>query len=407
LAGIKSEGTTVDDSSNPVQIGDYVLIAATGDTTSSLFVILHIVQASGGTIEGEGVPEKVAFKVIVPLDIDFALDPGELNIDGNHIFGADYRVINKTPSYAVQVKFDVTKPSKAGTIANLLPGTSFASSDIKQSKINVVNAASVVLNSSSTELETASYDSAESGAVAIGLDTARRTVAVGAADADTNASTPVSTVFELDKYGTTDSPATTLSTANVGAFTLRGELNRPETLDYKSGDVELVAAYSFKGVGAKKYASDVPALQGANAKPMEIANYGFSGTAIQVAATGVQGATAGTVDNAKHTDKLVSDNPVAGEFTINIAKATGFTANTQFALLNGGSKVKTVWYGEPGNDFFDNTATMTIDETSTPGTSKLKFQSGWYGTGDDFAGTYYQYVELENGDIFMITIVVS
>jgi hypothetical protein len=381
-------------------VGDVLWIS---DGADQMLRVLFVTP-SEGEIEGEGTLEEVAFKVMVPLVVDFAIDPGELNLEGVQIFGADYAVINKTPNYAVQVKFAVRKPSEGGTIQNVVgdfnPGT-------RQSRISVVNAASVTLKDTNTAFDKAIYESAEVGTVARELDTKRRTVAVGAAAANNNASTPVDTAFVLDKYGTTAQPASALTTANVGAFTFRGELNQPETLTYDSGDVKLVAAYSLTGVGLDKYASDAPALQGANAKALAIAGYGFDGTAIAVSANGVAGATAGTVNNAKHTDKTVSGNPVAGEFTINIAKATGFTATTQFALLNNGASVQTVWYGEPGSPFSDNTSTMVIDETSVSGTSILKFGTPWYGTGDAVAGTYYQFIEMDNGDIFMITIVVA
>jgi hypothetical protein len=394
LAGIKLEGSTVVDATNPVEIGDYVLIAATGDTTSSLFVILHIVQAGSGSIEGIGSPEEVAYRVIVPLNVDFALDPGELNLEDVQIFGADYAVTNRTPNYAVNVKFDVTKKSDISTIANILPGTAFNAGNVKESKISVVNAASVTLNSGNTAFATASYDSTATSPVAKQLDIDRRTVAVGAAAAGSNASTAVSTIFELDKYGTTDTPATTLSTANVGAFTFRGELNKPDTLVYASGDVKLIAAYSFAGVGSEKYEKESPTLVGANAKPFALAGYGFVATS---------NAPADKIQNNMWLNPD-NDNVYAGHTTLTYTAAQATAGSVYIGMdLPTGTTVNSIWFGEIGAtaaEFSDQTA--LFDLTGSTAATRIKLNNAWSTSAT--GRTFEYYIVLSNGETWAVTV---
>ena len=394
LAAIAGEGTPVVYGSNSVAIGDYVLIVATGENPDqSKLVILHIVQDSSGTIEGVGTPEKVAFDVVVPLAVDFVLDPGELNIENNQIFGADYSVTNKTPNYAVQLKFDVVKKSDASTIANLLPGTAFTAST-KQSKINVVNAASVTLNGGNTAFEKAIYESNAVGQAAKELDIKRRTVAVGAAAAGTNASAPVSTVFVLDKYGTTDAPASALSMANVGAFTFRGALNEPDTLTYSSGDVKVTAKYTLTGVGTTKYAKEAPIRVGAGAKPFAVEGYGFVATT-NAPSTAIQNSMWLNPDNG---------SGYAGHTTLTYTAAQATAGTVYIGMdLPAGTTVDSIWFGEVGaasSEFTDETA--LFDLTGATPATRIKLNSGWSAAATD--RTFEFYIVLNNGETWAVTV---
>jgi hypothetical protein len=361
--------------------GDVIWVLDTA--TSSNVARLVISTPNTGTIEGEGTPEKVAFNVVVPLAVDFALDPGELNIEGNQIYGADYIVYNRTPGYAVNVEFSVQDEAGAG-IAILAPGTDWTSTT-KQAKMNIVNASSLTL--AGDAVGTVSYDSSATGAEAKRLDLARRTVALSAAAAG-NQGTAVKTNLTLAPY------STALATANVSAFTFRGNLN-PGATAYASGDVNVVAMYSLTGVGVPKYTKEEPIRVGAGAKPFAVEGYGFVDTPPNAPLTAAQ-----------NTMWLNPDNGYgyAGHTTLTYTAAQATAGTVLIGMdLPAGTTVNSIYFGEVGaaaSEFSDQTA--LFDLTGTTAATRIKLLPAW---SDAATGrTFEFYIELSNGEVWAVTV---
>jgi hypothetical protein len=339
------------------------------------------VTPSTGTIEGEGTPEEVAFNVVVPLAVDFALDPGELNIEGNQIFGGDYVVYNETPNYAVNVEFSVQDEASAG-IAILAPSMAFSGSD-KQAKMNIVNASSLTVASGA--VTAVSYDSAATGAEAKRLDLARRTVALSAADAN-DQGTAVKTTLALAPY------SGTLAAANASAFTFRGNLNPNATDAYASGDVAVTATYTLTGVGVPKYTKEAPIRVGAGAKAFAVEGYGFVDTANT---SGEQNSMWLNPDNG---------NGYAGHTTLTYTAAEA-EAETVFIgmALPAGTTVTGIYFGEvgaPTSEFSNQTA--TFDLTGTADDERIELLPGWSEAA--VGRTFEFYIVLSNDEVWAVTV---
>jgi hypothetical protein len=352
------------------------------DGTAQVIRVVFI-TASTGVIDGEGSLEDVAFQIAVPLVVDFALDPGELNIEGNQIFGADYAVYNRTPGYAVNVEFSVT--NKAGSGIAILDSNGTLSGTAKQAKMNIVNAASLTVTGDT--VATVLYDSAATGAEAKRLDLARRTVGLSATAAS-NSGTPVITNHVLAPY------SGALAPANVSAFTFRGNLNTDASTAYASNDVDVEAAYTLSGVGTAKYTREAPIRVGAGAKPFEVDGYGFV-TTTNVAAGGIQ-----------NTMWLNPDNGFgyAGHTTLAFTAAQVAAGSVYIGMnLPAGTTVDGIWFGEVGaatSEFSNQTALFDLTGT-TPATA-IQLLPGWNAAATN--RTFEFYIALSNGETWAVTV---
>lgn len=95
--------------------GDVIWIN-NGATHLGGFVRIEIRQAATGALTGETTVKNPVFDVLVPLNIDFALDPMQVGDGGderNQIHSADYEVVNLS-EFAVRASFTLDATKDAG-----------------------------------------------------------------------------------------------------------------------------------------------------------------------------------------------------------------------------------------------------------------------------------------------------
>jgi hypothetical protein len=234
--------------SQALKYGDSVWIidgdsAGTGDLQ---YVRVVISQAASGSIGGSNTVKSPAYNVVVPTNINFALNPLQIgSVSGaSQITTADYKVINKSDAN-VLVDFAIT--------ANLLGGADFVNkSELtpnelvgadKDAYFAVLGAKDVTLNSLSfanaaTDSTAAfAYDTAVSGTL-IPFDTTANTAKVsfllGGADLSTSA-------LASGNSGK----------AGVASFQFYAELNTYAS--WAPGDITVTGAYTFQGVKSTDY----------------------------------------------------------------------------------------------------------------------------------------------------------
>jgi hypothetical protein len=115
---------TNDFASQALVVGDWLVIALDTEhptasawaSTDTIYVVkVTSITATAGDIIGDSTVEFPVLKVVVPANLNFALDPLQQNvIDTNQIAKADYVVVNQTTAAPVQVNFVVVARAKAG-----------------------------------------------------------------------------------------------------------------------------------------------------------------------------------------------------------------------------------------------------------------------------------------------------
>jgi hypothetical protein len=98
----------------PVSVGSVIWVASSSED-SLVRIVISVVP--DGTITGETTVQNPIFNVILPLNLNFALDPMQAGnttpANGNQISGSDYRIVNRS-GFAVRASFEITATKNAG-----------------------------------------------------------------------------------------------------------------------------------------------------------------------------------------------------------------------------------------------------------------------------------------------------
>jgi hypothetical protein len=231
--------------------GSYIWISD-GANTGIRYIRILINQKSDGTIDGDSTVKTPILDVVVPTNINFALDPLQLSgqTTGNQIASANYKVINKS-DVAIRVDFNL--------IATLASGVKFVEKSALSSAQNApkniyfaaLGAKSVVPNSlthaTAATDTTAVFDYSSPTTLtpfgvtlaSPGNETAKLAFRLGAATRSGGAGTPIDTLA-------TDN-------AGVASFQFYAELNTYPSTTWKPNDIKVQGVFNFQGVKATDY----------------------------------------------------------------------------------------------------------------------------------------------------------
>lgn len=331
---------------------------------------------SGGSITGESGLEEITYKVTVPSNINFVLNPLDIG-DKGQIYGSNYVFSNQTKDVNVHVNlafsFAAGTDGKSGAV--LVDSADDLSDDIRNVDKQVYMSA-VGAGTGTRQANTFS------DLKYTGTDAASRTAAF---DSSTGKAL-LSFLLKASANGT-DAAAT----GGATAFTFQGGLNAGAP--WAAKDVIVTAAYSFVGVADDYYTAKSADLVGLNFyETVPAATYGYA-----------KGTNISNIDNTVHADPLADGANVAAEATITLSE---ITASAAIPLMLEGDTISKVWYGGEGITWSDITSTMTIGKASseTPSITEVKFARSWDSLGE---GTYYLYFALKGGDIFKLELVIT
>lgn len=192
-------------------------------------------DGSTGSIGGDSTVLNPEFKVVLPMDIDFAIDPFELSddslLDGNQITGAVYPIANKTEA-PVKVKFDFTTTLESD-ISFVADPTTLSPDDDTVTDKNLYFAAlgAKTITEDGNDVDEATFDEEENGTL------------IPFAEDGT-----ASTAFVLAAGDGTD-----IATGGTGtaAFTFYGVLN--SYAKWEDGDITVEANYTLSALRPSTY----------------------------------------------------------------------------------------------------------------------------------------------------------
>lgn len=190
------------------------------------------------TISGDSVVNTAIYNVILPSDLDFAVDKFEI-AGKEQIYGEDYPIINAS-AFPVRVDLSVSSTSLSGQLvsendARLTEkdaGKYFYLTTIVPEEVNVATVSA--------------------GDVAAGTISSNSTSANSVFPVATGA--PAELAFALD--GLADPATDTLSTNNAATFTFGGKVNPYE--DWKDKDLSLETAFTLIGLSRDGYTAADP-----------------------------------------------------------------------------------------------------------------------------------------------------
>lgn len=322
--------------------------------------------SAGGQLGGDGTVNKVTYKVTVPSNIDFAIDPFETEetpAATGQLSGTSYVFINKTEA-PIKLTLDFTADLTGGDDdAELVADPSTLSPDDdtvtdKKLYMAVIGAKTISDNTGAT--------------VAFDTDlTQAKTVvpfdaATGKAEMD----------FALK--ASPDGTAAVTGDDGVAAFTYYGVLNSYAA--WKDNDVVVTADYDFKALRPATYTTAADAAVGVNQYPV-------------VSAVGWEGKTAGTLDYGTLTADFTTYAEDGADEGNDYALPFNFPAGVEL------DDITAVAYG--GSTFTDQTTNKT-NFFNIVG-DKLVVLSAKIGA---FADASSRYISFEyEGDTYKITLV--
>jgi hypothetical protein len=259
--------------------GDALLIGV--DTTDTeyasgdvvYYLIIVTIDNSSGAIVGDSTVNNVVFVVVVPANIDFAIDPFELgtSIGGGQITGASYPFINKTIApVKIALNFEADLTGGGGDAALVDDPAALSPDDDTVTAKKLYFAALGAKEISDNTATTVTFDKEDVPETLAPFSAAGKTAAMS---------------FVL-KAGNGSAPAS--GTGGVAAFTFYGVLN--SYADWQDGDVSVEAAYTLSALRPDTYTTLSDSAVGVN----QIATAPGGGNVITaditLAATGTSGA---------------------------------------------------------------------------------------------------------------------
>lgn len=221
--------------------GDVIWIA---DGTQIFRILIN--QKADGVIDGESTVKNAIINVVLPLDIDFAINPLQIGdvTTGSQVTTVDYRIVNKSNA-PVLVNFDLE--ATLGTGVNFVDNKSSLTPDLlvgatKDAYFAVLGASAVAVaeNDGLTFADpsggaTFSYDPTLAGTL----------VPFDATDAEAN--------LKILLGAATGEPVDTLATANAGvsSFQFYAELNT--YAGWVANDIKIEGSYNLQGIKASDY----------------------------------------------------------------------------------------------------------------------------------------------------------
>jgi hypothetical protein len=108
---IDDDGVVTVDNALGIEEGEYVIIvtetdAGWNDATITVTIIIEDPQSPTGTIPGNSTVTDVALNVLLPTNLNFAINPFNVGNTGQ-ITSAGYRIINRTVAVPVKVEFEI------------------------------------------------------------------------------------------------------------------------------------------------------------------------------------------------------------------------------------------------------------------------------------------------------------
>jgi len=269
------------------------------------------------TLEGEGTVEEVSFKVVVPTDLAFAIDPFELTasatsgVTNSQIIGGDYKFLNKTIA-PVKIGFNFTMTDKNGGASGVAlvadPSAELSPDDdtvtTKKAYLAVIGAKSVDDNT----VANPQYDITSDG-----------TLVPFSTDGK------ASTAFVL--ANSTDGTNVAAGTVGVASFTFYGVLN--SYAKWEDKDITISADYTLTALRPTTYTTLAGTAKGVNQLPAAVTAVGFTGALFNSA-------------NALESKPFNISKAGSGDVTVPFYLGTGSGALTVTGMTTGSGTAYTV-----------------------------------------------------------------
>jgi hypothetical protein len=301
--------------------GDWIVIGVDeGTTTYAAAENFYIIAVSvAGTIIGESTVDDVTVNVSLPMNLDFAIDPLDLDDKAGQVTQANYYAVNKT-GVPVIVDVDVTAYPKSGVVLVSDPGT--LDTDYPAPGVTVdKNAYFGILGAASIAAGNLDYDTIPGTAEFTYIKDTAGTLSVFDSNKASIRFALAAATGGSTKMDTQNALAAT--NKGVASYTFYAELNT--YADWAAGDLDVAGVYTLVPVQTK----DVP-------KQEQIVGLNVVKPAVTVPTeegfldddSNIVGVTSWTRSNAT----TASGNSTTGNFTSGIkipfyvADASGITA---------------------------------------------------------------------------------
>ncbi len=198
------------------------------------------------TITGDSTVDDVTPSVVVPMNLDFALDPLELNvISGSQVATTDYFFINKTKT-PVKVAVDLTLSTTSSSVTVIGDPSTLSPYDTEVTTKDIYFAA---LGATGITGGAISFTTTSGSITAKGTYSSTSAALAAFNTTDKKASL----AFALDKATDTDTTGAALAINNKGvaAFQFYAKMNT--YADWKDGDISIGGAYTLTALSATTY----------------------------------------------------------------------------------------------------------------------------------------------------------
>ncbi|MDR1604801.1 MAG: hypothetical protein LBS10_08470 [Gracilibacteraceae bacterium] len=384
LSTLDSAGATIlGVPSVTVAHGDRILLKS---TTGAKYAVIVIKDITKGDLGGTTTVESPTYNVVVPLDVDFAIDPLSISPQAqttlSQIAGADYQFINKSD---VPVKVSVNFTATLANGATLTP-----LGNLDQTSLSPTTKGIYLGLLAAKEAGTANIAEADLGSVTYNYDATEAGTLVeftndGGIKAGLDFVLAAGTSTEITQYQ-----------KNYGftSFTFYGQLNTYAT--WAPGDVSIGGTYSLQGVRSTDYFTAGDDTGGASDEDdLDTANGIAEGGAPATAATGFVFDTVGLNVLPK---AVTADITITGATTASaaISYATQKIFTIQLPAAAGTTVDHMYWAADASNDL-KTTATVTYNAATKVITVDT---SGW----GSFSAAYTARLFIDtSGDNYTIT----
>lgn len=296
------------------------------------------VSSNSANISGNGVVDQSTYNLMLPSDLDFAIDRFEVN-EAGQIYGVDYPIVNAS-NFPVKVDLAVTVSSNVADFVS--------ANDLKLSSTSANHA----IYMAAYVPDRIAVDSVSAGAVSSNTVSGNYTSVSDNVVFALDSAEPTTFSFKLDKLA--DISSSNLSVSNCATFTWTGAVN--SQTEWADGDVSVDGAFTFYGLAKNAYEaveSDTGNNLVTGAAGAEVTDVTYTRSAGGNAEFTVSVDSGVTLSSAKiklQAGAAPFDIPTPGVYTY---------SDGTFKLLGSSNQMKTAWA------VGTHTITLTFSDSTT------------------------------------------